>query len=334
MSNFMSKRLAKYRCSEELIALENSLETTIPVITHYTAPSGLLGILNFDDNSKKAKLWFTQFDSLNDKNERLNIEQFLQDYCARKLKWGEINKSFANLICSTKPQNIDFITYPEKKFYPDESDDEYFYVSDSKFEECDTYLCCFSEYPDLLPMWNYYSKSNHYEGYSISLDSWDFESDYQKGYSMNFRKVIYRDSEKNQIWNTIIDPLFQIYKRREKCETDFIKSIIQEFVNMYQLVFKDEAFEHEKEVRIILNVPTTKRKTGIDGVISPRKYRVNNNGFVVPYVEYFFPIENINRITVAPLLESELAQKNLIDMLNYYDAPNIEVASSKIPIRF
>ena len=46
-------------------------------IYHYTSPSGLLGILAKEGG---AKLYFTQYDSLNDRSERIHAEKCIKKY--------------------------------------------------------------------------------------------------------------------------------------------------------------------------------------------------------------------------------------------------------------
>ena len=95
-----------------------------------------------------------------------------------------------------------------------------------------------------------------------------------------------------------------------------------------QFCFKDEHFSHEKEVRVILRIP--KDKDISNGL--PTKYRTGN-GYIIPYVEASVPKEAITSVTVGPLLEKELAEKNVKEMMESRGC-SCKVHTSEVPIRF
>jgi len=95
-----------------------------------------------------------------------------------------------------------------------------------------------------------------------------------------------------------------------------------------QFCFKDEHFSHEKEVRAILKIP---KDRDISNELTT-KYRTGN-GYIIPYVEVPVPKEAITSVTVGPLLEKELAKKNVKEMLESRGY-SCDVYTSEIPIRF
>ena len=64
-------RVEQVMYNDEMLAFENGLfHCDSQFISHYTSPQGLLPI--FKENGDIV-LWFTQYDSLNDRSERENI---------------------------------------------------------------------------------------------------------------------------------------------------------------------------------------------------------------------------------------------------------------------
>ena len=135
--------------------MDSNSKNNVPnTVYHYTSPSGLLGIVDNGEDSKNAKLWFTRWDSLNDKNERYDIQEVLKEY--KELKGNDIREEFQDAIQElintevTKWDLPPILWNNDKNPSIDEPDPENIYV------------CSFSTDRDSLPMWNYYSKSSHY----------------------------------------------------------------------------------------------------------------------------------------------------------------------------
>ena len=249
-------RVEQVMYSEEMSAFEDNLfHCDSQIISHYTSPQGLLSI--FKENGDIV-LWFTQYDSLNDRSERENIiisyNKFIEN------NKGNFSEEFTSFLKSITLTDKTYIAYKTEHSVDENGNTSTRY--DSKEEDCDTYICCFSTIPDSLQMWNYYSKNNRYEGYSISFFSDFFEEflSYGTGYNMTIATVIYNDSEKFAIWEKLIFPLYEIYKTATIEELLEIKINIQLFIENLQFIFKDVCFMHENEVRVILRVPKDMRK--------------------------------------------------------------------------
>ena len=114
---------------------------------------------------------------------------------------------------------------------------------------------------------------------------------------------------------------------------DFEKPLaeLEAKINELQFVFKKECFRHEEEIRAILYIP--QQPLLIDETEFSVKYR-NSHGYIVPYVEYPVMKDAVVRITVAPLLQADLAIKNLSEMLQKRGCNNVKIKSSDVPIRF
>lgn len=323
----------------EILSQQNYIQTDkycdakVNTVYHYTSPEGLMGI--FPDE-KNAKLWFTKYDSLNDTSERTNTIEYLYQYCDRRVSENRLSQIFADTIKSLKLSDYQLITLPGKGAIELEHNgviDEY---TDTRYVPCDTYLCCFSKHPDLLPMWNYYSKSQHYEGYSIGFFSSLFQrsASFEKGYFIDLKKVLYRNSEKDELFDAIILPFNNLFAENVSDRED-ITQIIQGKINELQFVFKNECFRHEEEIRAILHIP--RESLGSDGKEKSNNFTVNyrnSHGYIVPYIEYEVAKIAVNGITVAPLLQSDLAINNLRELMQQRGCGNIWIEPSVVPIRF
>lgn len=307
------------------------MDSTDNTVYHYTSPSGLLGIVDNGEDSKNAKLWFTRWDSLNDKNERYDIQEVLKEY--KELKGDDIREEFQDAIQELIDTEVDEWELSAEPVTID-ANERIVSEMDSK----NVYICSFSTDGDSLPMWNYYSKSSRYEGYALGIDfvKWEnIENSY--GYMLNKYQIIYQEEDKRKKLDEILlkcEQSLEFFKKRRDPEDvkpediERVKRDLSLSIAELQFCFKDEHFSHEKEVRVILRIP--KDKDISNGL--PTKYRTGN-GYIIPYVEASVPKEAITSVTVGPLLEKELAEKNVKEMMESRGC-SCKVHTSEVPIRF
>lgn len=322
-------KIEEFIFSNELIALYKTCDVDWQTIHHYTSPDGLLGILR---EGGKPKLWFTRYDSLNDANERKDIISFLEKYCAEKEQEKVFSQEFCDAILSIRLPDEHLLTYAGKGPIITDLMGKVTSWTDGRTVECDTYLCCFSDAPDLLSMWNYYTKSQHYEGYSIGFSCMALRSDagFEKGYSLEFKRVMYLDHEKTELFDKLLLPIYKLYADASMTDRERLLVIVQDFLNNFQFTFKNVAFQHEREIRAILKIP---KKPSPDGMHFDVKYR-NSNGYIVPYIEFEASADTVEEITVAPLLQAEISQRNLEELLKRRGYDGVVVKTSTVPIRF
>ena len=322
-------KLDEFIISNELLSLYKPCDVDWCSVYHYTSPDGMLGILQ---PGGRAKLWFTRYDSLNDINERKEIISFLEGYCAYQVKNKKLSQEFAEAILQLKPSDEHLLTYPMKPVEVEGAFSEATLKTNSRIAECDTYLCCFSDNPDLLPMWNYYTKSQHYEGYSIGFNCPFLAGNagFEKGYSLEFKRVVYSDYEKTALLDKLLLPSDEFYRISSEDNKVKLLSVIQDFLNDYQFAFKNSAFRHEREIRAILRIP---RKPILGGQGFEVKYR-NSNGYIVPYVEFETLPNVVEKITISPLLQPEISQRNIREMLKRRGYYCVDVETSTVPVRF
>lgn len=311
--------------------MDSNSKNNVPnIVYHYTSPSGLLGIVaNSEKDRENAKLWFTRWDSLNDKSERYDIQEVLKEYKA--LKGDDIREEFQDAI-----QELIDTDVTKWELHPilwRNNTNGISSMNLSAPNPDNIYICSFSTDGDSLPMWNYYSKSSHYEGYALGIDvaKWEERVKELNGCALDIRRVIYDEKDKIKKIDEIVSECEKDLKNESIQKilstilgTEYIEQNLSLRIARLQLVFKDKHFSHENEVRVILQIPKDKK-------ITP-KYRTGN-GYIIPYVEVLVPKEAITSVTVGPLLEKELAEKNVKEMMESRGC-SCDVHTSKIPIRF
>lgn len=295
---------------------------------HYTSLDGLLGILR----ETGPVLWFSQYDSLNDTTEGVHILEVYQDVCEELLANGKIDSVFNQAVHDVKPLTKEvFLSHLKQLKEVEKPIDITHYC---KVQESQKYICCFSKNQDSLPMWNYYTKGDKYEGYNIGFcfqrtRQYGVQYCYGKGYNLDLFTVIYDDNEKKQIIQRKIEELYSFYKddARETTLTR-IKNILSNYLKNLALKFKQNCFQHEEEVRAILTVPKGNTEFTV-------KYR-SKAGYRIPYVEVSFPPQIISGITVGPLLNDQTALNNIQQFLRarHYAFNDKDIGKSEIPIRY
>lgn len=297
-------------------------------VYHYTSPDGLLGILQEDG----PVLWFSQYDSMNDTTEGVHVIAVYQSVCSELLAREEIDATFYHAIYDVEPMAKRMFLYNLKQLKednPSANPTDY-----CRFEDNQKYICCFSKKRDSLPMWNYYTKGDKYEGYNIGFcfwrtRQWDVQDCYGKGYDFDLFTVIYDDKEKKEIIQTKIKELYSFYKKSpNEGVLTRIQNILSYFLEALGLKFKQDCFQHEQEVRAILTVPKNSNKFKVE-------YR-SKAGYIIPYIKIPFPAEIVSGITVGPLLNDQGAVRNIKQFVRgrHYIFGDADIHTSKIPIRY
>lgn len=312
--------------------LLSSYDKSTPIF-HYTSPEGLLGILQ----EKETVLWFSQYDSLNDTTEGVHILEVYRKVCKELFDGGKINWIFYQAVKSVEPMTkAVFLSHLENL----EAGKKTANITDyCKIKESQKYVCCFSKNRDSLPMWNYYTKEGKYEGYNIGFCFWrtkhaGVQDCYGKGYNFDLFTVIYDDEEKKKIIRSKMEELYSFYEKTpEEKVLSRIKNALSYYLKNLGLKFKQECFQHEKEVRAILTVP---KEIAFE---KDEKFKVkyrNKAGYIIPYIEVKFPVEIVSGITVGPLLNDQTAINNIrqFSRSRQYLFKDDDIQPSEIPIRY
>lgn len=294
-------------------------------IYHYTSSGGLHGILS------SGVLYFTDSLFLNDKNERKNFYLLLEEYLkTRDFRHREIllQRYFG------KP---DYITRCLEKTSPaDKAASRYFVLSCSREK-------------DSLPMWNYYTRSAHTAGYNLHFETKSLVEQLNnhpilkrtgEKVPLLCRGVVYEDRVKRQILRKVLENFTDQWERAKEPEGKrrLLKALDRAFEQL-SLFYKDKAFAHEKEIRIVISASNRSIQQLAWGEMdrgkeSPYRFR-QVRGAQTPYLalDVLEKGTAITGVTAGPALDKETAVKGVEYMLYFYGFPQTCKVSA-VPLRY
>lgn len=296
-------------------------EFTEGEIFHYTSPMSLENILFSDNDKENITLFASRYDCVNDTNEGRYVIKIYNDVVEELYhKTNSISAEAYYTIKSLLPRNEVLIrTY---------KNNECIHV---QYKKCDMYICCFSTDGDSLPMWNYYSKNSKYQGYNIGIDgksAIDSLCQYLSGVNIKWYEIIYKaEEQKNLVRKFLIDILKYYTPTRKPVIQDVITSQLTE----WSMIFKNQCFEHEKEIRMVLYLPQDEHH---------QHYTIDyrqKDMFMIPFTRFHLARDCVLSLGISPLYctdgEKEQQIKILKERLRKEDYL-AEVIPSQIPIRY
>ena len=290
-------------------------------IFHYTSPTGLEKILFSKDHKDKLELFASRYDCVNDTQEGKYIIDI----------YGSV---------------VDELYTSSKKL----SDEEYHAIKDilprnemlipeyeggecirAKNEKCDMYICCFSTDGDALPMWNYYSKNDKYQGYNIGIEgrsAIDSLHPHWSGVNVKWYEVIYEEKEQENLIRNFLTEILEYYTPHRK---PTIQYAIAKQLTEWSKIFKNPCFAHEKEVRMVLYLPQNETHEHY-----PIEYR-QKDMFMIPFTRFQLSKECVTSVRISPLYctegEKEMQIRILKERLSK-EGYIAEALQSQIPIRY
>lgn len=299
------------------------------MIYHYTSCDSLIHIMGEEHLCFHA----SRVECMNDKEEALDAIRIYKECCKELLQNQEISKEYYDYLKNIGITKKMPILYRKDNISVDELPTTF-----GEICECEIYIICFSEEQDSLPMWNYYSNGTAYEGINIGFAKEDLEEythcGADHGYSIKLLEVLYDDSKKKELVKSLIKDVYTLFQSNDVI---MLRKYIESCINDWSICFKNPAFEHEKECRLVYCIP--KETKGNDKSIKhfDVNYRVKN-GIFIPYIEENIPKDTVHKLTLGPLLgdDKQEIQKQIIeDFLRNrgYDCC-IEVNNSRVPIRY
>lgn len=291
---------------------------------HYTSIYGFNSILF--SNKEHITLWASRYDCLNDMSEGNIVKRIFKDVCDEMNYNGEFNEGMYDLMSNVKMTKTALLMY---------SVDDMIKVTRP---ECERFICSFSKNNDSLAMWNYYSKGNKYEGYNLGVWSREVLDSLNKEYDdvdvgFHVYPIIYSKQEQKEKIRSLLLHLQDIYTPGDE---NSVRYIISNKLWDWSLTFKSEFFQHEEEVRIIVDVA----KRTKNGITEKRpldiKYR-NNAGYIIPYIEIKLDKFVLNYASFGPLQCDEVqknAQKEILKEMLYNGGYGPVIECSKIPVRY
>lgn len=290
----------------------------IPIdIFHYTSPNGFTSILLGDPDY--VTLWASRYDCLNDTSEGTYALNIFKEVCKELLDSEIISEYLFDLFTKVPPAHTHLYTYHDgEKIVLDRA-------------ECTRYVCSLSRDMDSLAMWNYYSKGSKYEGFNIGFLSSQIEASLEKNIgpmraNYGLYSIIYNKDEQKHMMRELLVDLSDLYTKDNETS---IRYIISNQLVQWSLVFKDEHFQHENEVRIIIDV--AKKEKGI-----PVKYHIAS-GYLVPHIEIQLDKDAVSHATFGPLQCPDDHKKHQLRVMremldsNGYSA---EAGYSNVPVRY
>lgn len=293
-------------------------------IFHYTSPNGFNSIL-FGD-SYNITFWASRYDCLNDASEGTIAQIIYKEVCEEMRHNNEITDEMYNVIANVVPVRTVLFMYNE---------DDNIKVTR---EECDRFVCSFSKNKDALAMWNYYSKGNKYEGYNVGVFALSVKDSLAKSFdnkkvSVHICPVIYNKAEQKSIIRKLLLKLQDLYSKDHETS---IRYVISNKLLEWSLTFKSEYFQHEEEVRIIVDVA---KKTK-NGIMQKRpldiKYR-DAHGYIIPYIELKIAKDVLISVCAGPLQcddNQKEIQKDIMKTRLQESGYTAIADYPKIPIRY
>lgn len=291
---------------------------------HYTSVSGFDSILFSDKDS--ITLWASRYDCLNDMSEGDIVKRVFKDVCDEMNYNGEFNEGMYDLMSNVKMTKTALLMH---------SVDDMIKVTRP---ECERFICSFSKNNDSLAMWNYYSKGNKYEGYNLGFWSQEVLDSLNKKYNdieigFHIYPIIYDEKEQKEKIRSLLLQLQEVY---EQGDDSSVRNIISNKLWDWSLTFKSEFFQHEEEVRIVVDVVKRTKNEVLEKRPLEIKYR-NNAGYIIPYIEIKLDKFTLNYAAFGPLQCDDAqkeTQKDILNELLYNNGYNSVVGCSEIPVRY
>lgn len=291
-------------------------------IYHYTSSNGLHGILS------SGVLYFTDSLFLNDRNERKNFYLLLREYLKT---W---NRDQREILLQRYFRQPDYITRCLEKTDPAQEEASRYFV-----------LSCSTE-KDSLPMWNYYTRSANAAGYNIHFETSSLIKQLKTHPVLEqlkagkqpllCRKVVYDEKVKRNALERVLERFSRQWERRESEEERgrLLSGLEQKFETM-SLFYKDRAFAHEEEIRLV--IPSCNKKIhrlAGSGENQPYGFR-QVRGAQTPYLALNVLEKGkvITGVTAGPALDRETAVKGVEYMLYFYGFPQT-CRVSAVPLRY
>lgn len=188
------------------------------------------------------------------------------------------------------------------------------------------FIISFSKRRDFLPMWNTYSDRG--KGVCLCFEDygWTYEhNDVQLLHKLHASEVSYGKVDQS-VYNVVRKLYTDCYEQYKdildkKLRVNKMAQCLASLAVVASPYHKHKAYEYEEESRLI-----EFKKDELDV-----KYRCNNRGQIIPYIEVSIKLEYLQRIIVGPCADSVSIIRELKAQLSSYGITNI--VPSQIPYR-
>lgn len=332
----------KQMCHVTCMQPEHKDEFLNMTVYHYTSPDAFRAIV------EKRVLRFTDIRFLNDKSESIYFVEILAEFLEKKGKeYPVFNNCFERMLNGRKPHDISNVY--DEAFLPEGISDKFF----SSKQRC--FVFSTSTQQDCLNMWNYYVNNDAYQGYNIGFQTGNllnsFMSDLDDMFldqvTVKYGRVVYRREEQFHMLETMVREMetkltcFKPYGDDSEDTAALNQWLIQREIDAYAAFFKHPAFEAENEFRIALIIESgrlpQRDKTEKNHSENTKKIAegfTTKRGLIVPYVQIALHSDSICSVTVAPIMEFELAKRGVSELMRGSKIGHVKIMHSEIPIRF
>lgn len=175
-------------------------------------------------------------------------------------------------------------------------------------------------------MWNYYSKNGRYEGYNIGFDWKTIKDAYE---DIEEKHVIYKEKDQIDILKNHIKELYENYINHGH-SIGLSQMRMKKVLSTRALQFKNPAFAHEEEVRLVYWRPDNDETLAIK---AQNLHFRQTQGIIIPYVKIKEIRKTIRSIMIGPLIKKDVAE-NTVEHFLKFKGLSIPIKQSVIPIRY
>lgn len=304
---------------------------------HYTSPEAFLSII------RNKMLRFSDIGYMNDKTEGIYFVKVLLDYMdEHRRQYPNVQSAINSLIGQNNFERIQELDISEISFQE---------VNGLHYEKERKFMFCASGENDALNMWNYYIHNGQYQGYNFGIQMESFLRTFSEpvtsngnviidGFEVYYGKVLYSPKEQHKELEAFLTKLENIARNGK--EEWYIALLLQYYISNEGLFYKHSKFKNEKEFRVVISIadsriPHTQDEAG--KLIGSRNQQIHEdfyvrNGLIVPCLTVQIPEDAISRITIAPIMEFEIAKRSVKEILDLSGFSKVPIYKSIIPVRF
>ena len=309
---------------------------------HYTSPEAFLSIV------QNQSVRFTDVRFLNDKTEGIYFVKALLDF----LDKNQGRYPYFELAVNELLKENDY-----KKIRDLETlEIIYSEIPQMPYKPVRAFVFCTSTEPDSLNMWNYYVNNGAYQGYNIGFKIDEFlrsfdtpDARINDAFVVYYGNVLYSEKTQFEEIERIAEGIQkgitlnasggEHAKRRGISHAELW---IRNYIDSRGIFFKHPKFKSEDEFRVVIEIGDDRipRKQGdADKYFGEHNKKMiegftTKRGLIVPFLNISFSNKSIYRITIAPMVEYDIAKASIKEVLSTAEMDGVKVYKSTVPIRF
>lgn len=307
------------------------------IVYHYTSPDAFLSII------QNQAVRFTDIRYLNDKTEGIYFVKLLLDFLDKNVgKYPHFECAVNELLKENDRKKIQDLEVTEVYFHE---------IPRMPYKADRVFVFCACAEPDLLNMWNYYVNTGTYQGYNIGLRVREllktFDTPTQNTidvFQVYYGKVIYDERHQMREIQMLVEGIEKGIQNasNKKQSLKYAQLTLRAYINAQGAFYKHPKFKAENEFRIIIEISDSriphsteesKKFTGINNKKLAAGF-CTKRGLIVPFISVTLPAKTISRVTVAPMVEFDIAKLSVQELFDVKGLDRPPVYKSNIPIRF